>query len=116
MKWRREFRAAGGLQRAVMCLLESCGVAAGGLQWLVFARQGWGQARCGAGRILLNALIYPGIKMNIQKTSIVSVFHTSGGEDGSSREVVSQVYLLRLKSLEETAKLAEIIKEYAPSA
>lgn len=69
-----------------------------------------------AGRILLNALIYPGIKMNIQKTSIVSIFHTSGGEDNSSSEVVSRAYLLRLKSLEDTAKLAEVIKEYAPSA
>ncbi|XP_020693655.1 uncharacterized protein LOC110107677 isoform X1 [Dendrobium catenatum] len=68
-----------------------------------------------AGRILLNALIYPGIKMNIQKTSIVSIFHTAGGEQGDSSQVIARTYLLRLKSLEDTTKLAETIKEYTPS-
>lgn len=68
-----------------------------------------------AGKILLNALIYPGIKMSLQKTSIVSIFHTTGVEDDNSSEVVARPYLIRLKSLEDAAKLAETIKEYAPS-
>lgn len=29
------------------------------------------------GRVLLNALLYPGIKTNLQKNSIVAIFHTS---------------------------------------
>ncbi|XP_020589794.1 uncharacterized protein LOC110031092 isoform X2 [Phalaenopsis equestris] len=68
------------------------------------------------GRILLNALIYPGIKVNIQKTSIVTIFHTAGGEHEDASQVVARTYLLRLKSVEDTTKLAETIQEYAPSA
>ncbi|PKA47750.1 hypothetical protein AXF42_Ash014527 [Apostasia shenzhenica] len=67
------------------------------------------------GKILLNALIYPGIKMNIRKNSIVSIFHTSGSGQNSSGEAVARTYLLRLKSVEETTKLADIINEFAPA-
>lgn len=28
------------------------------------------------GKLLLNALLYPGIKMNIQKNTITTIFHT----------------------------------------
>lgn len=72
------------------------------------------------GKILLNALIYPGIKMNIKKNTIASIFHTSGsgpadGAEASKSEVVARTYLLRLKTEEETMKLAALIKQYAPS-
>ncbi|XP_020262152.1 uncharacterized protein LOC109838093 isoform X2 [Asparagus officinalis] len=74
-----------------------------------------------AGRILLNALIYPGIKMNIKKNTIATIFHTSDGgpndgvEAGKSN-VVTRTYLLRLKTEDETTKLAAAIQDYAPSA
>ncbi|KAJ6817503.1 uncharacterized protein M6B38_410195 [Iris pallida] len=73
------------------------------------------------GKILLNALIYPGIKMNIKKNTITSIFHTSSGSgqadgtEASKSEVVARTYLLRLKTEEETMKLAAVIKQYAPS-
>ncbi|XP_042422415.1 uncharacterized protein LOC122010094 isoform X2 [Zingiber officinale] len=63
------------------------------------------------GKILLNALIYSGIKMNIQKNTIASVFHTTGGAKG----VVARTYLLRLKNEVETSNLASVIKDHTPS-
>ncbi|CAH9094213.1 unnamed protein product [Cuscuta epithymum] len=66
------------------------------------------------GRVVLNALLYPGIKTNLQKNSVVSIFHTSSGENSSS--VVAQTCLIRLKSVEERDKLASIIQEYAPAS
>ncbi|KAJ3706662.1 hypothetical protein LUZ61_010367 [Rhynchospora tenuis] len=63
------------------------------------------------GKILLNALIYSGIKTNVQKNTVASVFHTSD-EAGT---VVTRTYLLKLKTAEEAAKLADTIKESAPS-
>ncbi|XP_078176923.1 pleckstrin homology (PH) domain superfamily protein isoform X4 [Carex rostrata] len=63
------------------------------------------------GKILLNALIYSGIKTNIQKNTVATVFHTSD-EAGT---VVMRTYLLKLKNGEEAAKLADTIKENAPS-
>ncbi|CAA6673623.1 unnamed protein product [Spirodela intermedia] len=62
------------------------------------------------GKILLNALIYPGIKTSVQKNTITAVFHTVGGGEAA----VARTYLLRTKTGEETAKLAAAIKEYAP--
>jgi nuclear pore complex protein Nup50 len=63
------------------------------------------------GKILLNALIYSGIKTNIQKNTVATVFHTSD-EAGT---VVTRTYLLKLKNAEEAAMLADTIKENAPS-
>uniref|UniRef100_A0A1D1YMQ4 Nuclear pore complex protein Nup50 n=2 Tax=Anthurium amnicola TaxID=1678845 RepID=A0A1D1YMQ4_9ARAE len=74
------------------------------------------------GKILLNALIYPGIKMNIQKNTIASVFHTLGGQQKNGNEpgkdalAVARTCLLRMKTEEETAKLAAAINECTPSA
>lgn len=72
------------------------------------------------GKILLNALIYPGIKINIKKNTIATIFHTSVGEqngveDGKS-SVVARTYLLRLKNEDDTTKLADTIQDYTPSA
>ncbi|URD80149.1 RanBP1 domain containing protein [Musa troglodytarum] len=70
------------------------------------------------GKILVNALIYHGIKMNIQKNTIASIFHTAGGGHGAgadSKDIVARTYLLRLKNEEETSKLATAIKDHAPS-
>ncbi|KAJ1702242.1 hypothetical protein LUZ63_002021 [Rhynchospora breviuscula] len=63
------------------------------------------------GKILLNALIYSGIKTNVQKNTVASVFHTSD-EAGT---VVTRTYLLKLRTAEEAAKLADTVKESAPS-
>lgn len=70
------------------------------------------------GKVLLNALLYPGIKMNIQKNNITTIFHTlvGGNESGKDAVAVARTYLLRLKSVEDTNKLAEAIKEHAPAA
>ncbi|THU55090.1 hypothetical protein C4D60_Mb11t02890 [Musa balbisiana] len=70
------------------------------------------------GKILVNALIYHGIKMNIQKNTITSIFHTAGGAHGAgadSKDIVARTYLLRLKNQEETTKLATAIKDHTPS-
>ncbi|CAL9130586.1 uncharacterized protein LOC135627743 isoform X1 [Musa acuminata AAA Group] len=70
------------------------------------------------GKILVNALIYHGIKMNIQKNTIASIFHTAGGGHGAgadSKDIVARTYLLRLKNEEETTKLATAIKDHTPS-
>ncbi|CAI9288918.1 unnamed protein product [Lactuca saligna] len=69
------------------------------------------------GRLLLNALLYPGIKTSLQKNSIVAIFHTvddSGNDDDS--KVVARTFLIRTKSQEDRDKLAAVIQEYAPAA
>lgn len=72
------------------------------------------------GKPLLNALIYPGIKLNIQKNTIASIFHTSGpvdanGDAGSVAAAVARTFLLRMRTEDDTKKLAEAIQEYAPT-
>ncbi|KAL8114546.1 uncharacterized protein LOC141667488 isoform X2 [Apium graveolens] len=66
------------------------------------------------GRILLNALLYPGIKTNLQKNSIVAIFHTS--EDDNNTNVVARTFLIRAKTEDDRNKLASAIQEYAPAA
>ncbi|XP_015901881.1 uncharacterized protein LOC107434886 isoform X2 [Ziziphus jujuba] len=72
------------------------------------------------GKVLLNALLYPGIKTNSQKNSIVAIFHTAGDGDGNEGEnndsAVARTFLIRLKSEEDRNKLATAIQEYAPSS
>jgi len=69
------------------------------------------------GKILLNALIYKGIKMNLQKNTVASIFHTSDAQSSESAgdTVVARTYLFRLKNAEEATKLSTAIKENAPS-
>ncbi|KAJ3680049.1 hypothetical protein LUZ60_016327 [Juncus effusus] len=62
------------------------------------------------GKILLNALIYSGIKTNVQKNTMTSVFHTAD-ETGN---VLTRTFLLRLKNADEATKLADTIKENSP--
>ncbi|GJN26685.1 hypothetical protein PR202_gb14637 [Eleusine coracana subsp. coracana] len=68
------------------------------------------------GKILLNALIYKGIKMNVQKNTVASIFHTSDAQssESDSGTVVARTYLFRLKNEEEATKLSTAIKENAP--
>ncbi|XP_062074189.1 nucleoporin NUP100/NSP100 isoform X2 [Humulus lupulus] len=69
------------------------------------------------GKLLLNALIYPGIKTNSQKNSIVAIFHTAG--DGSANDggdVVARTFLIRLKTEDDRNKLATAIQDCAPSS
>ncbi|PON67612.1 Talin [Trema orientale] len=72
------------------------------------------------GKLLLNALIYPGIKTNSRKNSIVAIFHTTGegdGKDSSNKDsVVARTFLIRLKTEEDRNKLATAIEDYAPSS
>ncbi|KAK9276219.1 hypothetical protein L1049_005750 [Liquidambar formosana] len=72
------------------------------------------------GKLLLNALIYPGIKTNLQKNSVVAIFHTSGddgGNDGGNNgSVVARTFLIRMKTEEDRNKLATAIQEYTPAA
>ncbi|EYU38996.1 hypothetical protein ABFS82_01G080100 [Erythranthe guttata] len=66
------------------------------------------------GKVLLNALLYPGIKTNMQKNSVVTIFHTSA--DGESNDkVVARTFLMKTKNEEDRNKLAASIKEYAPA-
>nr|XP_017231300.1 PREDICTED: uncharacterized protein LOC108205754 [Daucus carota subsp. sativus] len=66
------------------------------------------------GKISLNALLYPGIKTNMQKNSIVAIFHTS--EDENNVNVVARTFLIRAKTEDDRNKLASVIQEYAPTA
>ncbi|XP_076960067.1 uncharacterized protein LOC143636324 isoform X2 [Bidens hawaiensis] len=68
------------------------------------------------GRLLLNALLYPGIKTNLQKNSIVAIFHTADDNGSENSKVVARTFLIRTKSEEDRDKLAAAIKEYAPVA
>ncbi|WCJ26153.1 hypothetical protein M5689_007993 [Euphorbia peplus] len=65
------------------------------------------------GKVLLNALLYSGIKTNAQKNSIVAIFHIQEGEDGG---VVARTFLIRTKSLDDRTKLETAIQEYAPAS
>ncbi|XP_031377285.1 nucleoporin NUP152 [Punica granatum] len=64
------------------------------------------------GKVLLNALLYQGIKTILQKNSIVAIFHTA---DDTNEQVVARTFLIRTKSAEDRDKLAAAIQEYAPS-
>ncbi|XP_057463269.1 uncharacterized protein LOC130753294 [Actinidia eriantha] len=71
------------------------------------------------GKVLLNALLYPGIKTNMQKNSIVAIFHTTpdgGNDNGENNVVVARTFLIRTKTEEDRNKLATAIQEYAPAA
>ncbi|KAJ4713029.1 Pleckstrin domain superfamily protein isoform 1 [Melia azedarach] len=70
------------------------------------------------GRVLLNALLYPGIKTNLQKNSLVAIFHTSADDAGAgdNSSVVARTFLIRTKAEEDRNKLAAAIKEYAPES
>ncbi|KAK4590883.1 hypothetical protein RGQ29_021182 [Quercus rubra] len=67
------------------------------------------------GKLLLNALLYPGIKTNLQKNSVVAIFHTSGANDGSDK-VVARTFFIRTKTEEDRNKLATAMQEYAPAS
>ncbi|KAL5727738.1 hypothetical protein ACHQM5_000897 [Ranunculus cassubicifolius] len=66
------------------------------------------------GRLLLNALIYPGIKTTLTKNAIVVILHSSDEATGND-SVAARTYLIRTKSEEERDKLVTAIQEYAPS-
>ncbi|KAL6556346.1 hypothetical protein OROGR_005634 [Orobanche gracilis] len=67
------------------------------------------------GKVLLNALIYPGIKTSVQKNSVVAIFHTL--DDGVKNEkIVARTFLMRTKSAGDRDKLVAAIHEYAPAS
>ncbi|KAK8690906.1 hypothetical protein V6N13_074432 [Hibiscus sabdariffa] len=67
------------------------------------------------GKVLLNALLYPGIKTSAQKNSLVAIFHTSD-EGGNNEDAVARTFLIRTKSEDDRNKLATAIQDYAPAA
>ncbi|KAA3456474.1 serine-rich adhesin for platelets-like [Gossypium australe] len=67
------------------------------------------------GKVLLNALLYPGIKTSAQKNSLVAIFHTSD-EGGDNQEVVARTFLIRTKTEDDRNKLVTAIQEYAPAS
>ncbi|KAG6791769.1 hypothetical protein POTOM_000902 [Populus tomentosa] len=68
------------------------------------------------GKVLLNALLYPGIKTNPQKNSLVAIFHTAGDDSGNNDSAVARTFLIRTKTEEDRNKLATAIQEYAPTS
>ncbi|GLU05745.1 hypothetical protein SLE2022_228260 [Rubroshorea leprosula] len=67
------------------------------------------------GRVLLNALLYPGIKTSGQKNSLVVIFHTLG-DSGNNDNVVARTFLIRTKTEEDRNNLATAIQEHAPAS
>ncbi|XVF51560.1 hypothetical protein PTKIN_Ptkin04bG0194500 [Pterospermum kingtungense] len=67
------------------------------------------------GKVLLNALLYPGIKTSAQKNSLVAIFHTSD-DGGNNDNAVARTFLIRTRSEEDRNKLASAIQEYAPAS
>ncbi|XP_010455593.1 PREDICTED: uncharacterized protein LOC104737181 isoform X3 [Camelina sativa] len=63
------------------------------------------------GKLLLNALLYAGIKTSPQKNALVAIFHSS---EDSSENVTPRTFLIRTKTAEARDKLATAIHEYAP--
>ncbi|CAN1147507.1 hypothetical protein LINPERHAP2_LOCUS15918 [Linum perenne] len=68
------------------------------------------------GKVLLNALLYQGIKTNLQKNAIVAIFHVAADESGSSESVAARTFLIRTKTVEDRDNLAAAIREYAPES
>ncbi|CAH2071298.1 unnamed protein product, partial [Thlaspi arvense] len=65
------------------------------------------------GKLLLNALLYAGIKTSAQKNALVAIFHSS---EDSNENVTPRTFLIRTKNAEARDKLATAIQEYAPSS
>ncbi|CAL9232530.1 unnamed protein product [Arabidopsis halleri] len=65
------------------------------------------------GKLLLNALLYTGIKTSPQKNALVAIFHSS---EDSNENVTPRTFLIRTKTAEARDKLATAIQEYAPSS
>ncbi|GLJ29868.1 hypothetical protein SUGI_0590410 [Cryptomeria japonica] len=75
------------------------------------------------GKVVLNALLYPNIKLNVQKNTITTILYTADGdlkndEAGREKKEVgkARLYLLKLKSEDEAKKLEEAIIKNAPAA
>ncbi|KAI4372212.1 hypothetical protein MLD38_010475 [Melastoma candidum] len=69
--------------------------------------------RNNVGKILLNALLYPGIKTSLQKNAVAAIFHSADNENNEN--VSARTYLIRTKSEEDRNRLDAAIKEYSPS-
>ncbi|KAF8113097.1 hypothetical protein N665_0056s0002 [Sinapis alba] len=65
------------------------------------------------GKLLLNALLYTGIKTSAQKNALVAIFHSS---EDSNENITPRTFLIRTKTAEARDKLATAIQEYAPSS
>ncbi|CAN1332878.1 hypothetical protein LINPERPRIM_LOCUS35878 [Linum perenne] len=68
------------------------------------------------GKVLLNALLYQGIKTNLQKNSVVAIFHVAADDSGSSDSVMARTFLIRTKTEDDRNKLSTAIREYAPES
>ncbi|CAN1186266.1 hypothetical protein LINPERHAP2_LOCUS38035 [Linum perenne] len=68
------------------------------------------------GKVLLNALLYQGIKTNLQKNAVVAIFHVAADDSGSSDSVMARTFLIRTKTEDDRNKLSTAIREYAPES
>lgn len=73
------------------------------------------------GRVLLNALLYPNMKMNIQKNTVTGIFHSAetdvkiqGGVNQETDAVKARLYLFRLKTASDAEQLVEVLTSNAP--
>eukprot|EP00250_Pteridium_aquilinum_P027543 c3517_g1_i1 orf=134-1144(+) len=73
------------------------------------------------GRILLNALLYPNMKMNVQKNTVTGIFHSAEtdlkiqGEVNQAMDAVkARLYLFRLKTASDAEQLVEVLMSNAP--
>ncbi|CAM6051527.1 unnamed protein product [Sphagnum compactum] len=68
------------------------------------------------GKVLLNAMLYPNMKANIQKTSVSTILYSAspgGGENGNN--AIARMYLIKLSSESEAKSLADAILANAPN-
>lgn len=73
------------------------------------------------GRVLLNALLYPNIKLNVQKNTVTGIFHSAeadvkvqGSDSQDSDSAKGRLYLLKLKTPGDADQLAEVLTSNAP--
>ncbi|KAI5063140.1 hypothetical protein GOP47_0021687 [Adiantum capillus-veneris] len=73
------------------------------------------------GRVLLNALLYPNMKMNVQKNTVAGIFHSAEADvkvQGSgSQETDSgkgRLYLIKLRTPSDAEQLEEVLTSNAP--
>ncbi|MCO5556830.1 hypothetical protein L7F22_010383 [Adiantum nelumboides] len=73
------------------------------------------------GRVLLNALLYPNMKMNIQKNTVTGIFHSaeadikvqgSGNQETDSAK--GRLYLMKLRTPRDAEQLVEVLMSNAP--
>ncbi|KAH7298201.1 hypothetical protein KP509_25G032000 [Ceratopteris richardii] len=73
------------------------------------------------GRVLLNALLYPNMKLNIQKNTVSGIFHSAeadikihGAASPEAKAGKGRLYLFRVKTPSDAENLVEVLTSNAP--